>query len=358
MKKILLVLSLSVTLLSCENKTSTHVRTFDLPEIAEYLKADIKNSEVTILNSTGMAICDDYLVILDDTQTDLFKVYKLPELDYLYSWGAQGKGPEEFIRVHGASLRGYKNQLELVDNRQIKIFKILDDRMVMIEKIETPILENPVNGMQRVSDSMFFADNVMSDPSHEHIMLNLKSTEIGVKFGRYPTIGATIPDAIQNYRLFTKWVASNPDLGRFVAFYQHLGMIKIYDRDGQLMQEISINDPELEKVSTEPNVENKMYFAISYATENYVTIFRVNKTESELASEIDNFKPELLIWDWDGNFIGHCRLDMPVTRYSISEKHQALYGVFPLKENEIFRFDLSTIMKNGENPNASEISSM
>ena len=101
-----------------------------------------------------------------------------------------------------------------------------------------------------------------------------------------------------------------------------------------------------------------MYFALPYATENYVTVFRVNKTDAELASDIDDFKPELLVWNWDGDFIGRCRLDLPMTRYAISEKHKTLYGVFPMKEKEIYHFDLSGTIKNGRNSGLIKASSM
>ncbi len=43
-----------------------------------YLKRNIKLTEVAILNPNSMAICDDYLVVFDNVQSGIFKVYKLP----------------------------------------------------------------------------------------------------------------------------------------------------------------------------------------------------------------------------------------------------------------------------------------
>lgn len=342
----ILLLFFHVALLSCDNNSPKNVHSFDLPENTNYLKGNIKGSEVEIFNSNGMAVCDDYLVIFDNVQEDIFKVYKLPGLNYLYSWGSKGKGPEEFINIDDSSIRGYKNQLELLDNHHIKRFKILDNKMIMTEKIDIPILENPINRIQRISDSIYFADNLISDPNHEHVILNLNTKEISNKFGTYPDIGIQTSKAHENYMMYSKGVVSNPTLGKIAAFYNYFGLIKFYGKTGELEKKIIVNDPEIQKFSTNQNIENKMYFALPYATENYATIFRVNKTNSELANDIENFNPELLIWNWDGGFIAKCGLDMPITRYAISEKYKTLYGVFPLNENEIYHFDLSNIINH------------
>lgn len=345
MKNILIILSSIILLLSCNSNSSKNVVLLDLPENANYIKGNIKNSEVEILNPNGMTVCDDYLVVFDNVQERIFKVYKLPELNYLYSWGTKGRGPEEFVNIDDSSIREYNNHLELMDNQQIKVFKILDDKMVMIEKKEVPILDSPINRIQRISDSIYFADNLMTDPSYEHVIFDLKSKEMINKFGDYPTTIST-SSPTESYLTYSKWVASNPDLGIFMTFYYHLGLIKIYNRDGQLEKEIIVNDPEIQKVSTNPNIENKMYFALPYASKNYVTIMRLNKTDSELGNDIESFKPEFLFWNWDGELIGRCSLDIPMTRYAISEKHKTLYGIFPLKEKEIYHFDLSSLVQN------------
>lgn len=345
-KNIFLILFFFIVLLSCDNNSSKNVVLFDLPMETNYLKRNIKLTEVAILNPNSMAICDDYLVVFDNVQSGIFKVYKLPELNYLYSWGSKGKGPEEFINIDDYSIRGYKNQLELMDNQHIKRFKILDDKMVMTEKLEIPMLEKPINRIQRISDSIYFADNLDSDLDYEHIIFNLKAKEIISKFGDYPKMGIHTSKAYENYQIYIKFVTSNPDLGKFIAFYNYFGLIKIYDRTGQLEKEIIVNDPEVQKYSTNPDIKNKTYFALPYSTENYVTIFWVNKTDSEIENDFDNFNPEILILNWDGDFIAKISLDILMTSYAISEKHKTLYGVSPYKENEIYQFDLSDIINN------------
>jgi hypothetical protein len=65
---------------------------------------------------------------------------------------------------------------------------------------------------------------------------------------------------------------------------------------------------------------------------------------TRFTKDINNFKPELLIWDWNGTLINRYKLDKPVTRYAISEKHQKLYGTFLMKADEIYVFDLPNLL--------------
>ncbi len=339
-RNFLLFIILFSSLLNCKNLNEPEIK-ITLPNSIDIKAVTVQLSN-KLLNPLGMCESDDKLIIFDNVNSELFKVYSLPDLTLKYGWGNKGKGPEEFLFIHD-NIRCFRNELELLDNGILKRFEIMNDRLKTTSTIRLPGVENPINGLQRINDSIYIADNVISDDSNEHIIMNIKTGIIINKFGNYPTESSAIKENDQKYQIYGKSNISNTELEKFIVFYTHFGNIKIYNKDGGIQKNIFLDDKEIKKVSFENREQNRTYLALPYATKNYFYILRINKTEDEILNDINNYNPELLIWDWNGNLMNRYKLDKPLTRYAISEKYQKLYGTFVMKEDEIYVFDLPTL---------------
>jgi len=77
------------------------------------------------------------------------------------------------------------NELELMDNGILKRLAILNYRLEMKSTKRLPIMEKPINGLNRINDSIYFADNLFSDGSNEHIIINVSKRNILNRFGNY-----------------------------------------------------------------------------------------------------------------------------------------------------------------------------
>jgi len=307
------------------------------------LKGSTIKTTVNILNPKGIGISGDKVLIYDNVQKDLFKVFKLPNLEHIYSWGNMGRGPDEFTFIDDNYIRCFDNELELVDHGTLKRFVVNSNCLVIKSTVELPTLQNPINNMQKINDSFYIANNIFEDVEYEHILIDVKSNRITNKFGKYPDDGLNIKKGIDNYQIYYKSNISNPDREKFIVFYMYFNKIKIYNGHGNIEKIIILEDKEIDKYKIEHRDDNPLYFGIPYATENYFYVLRLNQTENEIVGNIDNFKPELLIWDWDGNPIANFKLDKPIIRFAVSEKHKKLYATSVMEEDEIYTFDLMDI---------------
>ncbi len=341
-KTIILLIILFLT--SCVNKNiEENIIVDSFPEMYSLTGTTI-NSPVTMLSPIKNCIINDKLIVYDAVKNDLFKVFKLPDLDYLFSWGNIGRGPDEFLSIDNNYIRVFNNVLELLDRgRLIKI--LVNENSMTIKSITgLPNLQNPINGLQKINDSIYIIDNIFTDGEFEHLLINVQTNKIIKKFGKYPDDRLNIKNSLQKYQIYFKSNISSPNKGIFIVFYMYFNRIKIYNRQGELQKNISLRDREIKKYSVEPQINNPIYFAFPYATEKYFYVLRLNKTDDEIIKNIDKYNPELLIWDWNGNPIAKCKLDKPIFGYyAISEKYKKLYGTNLMKENEIYVFDLPDV---------------
>ncbi len=340
-KTIILLTILFLT--SCGTKNEKDSIIVDSFPINTKLIGTVVKIPVNILSPSGICIIDDKLVVYDNVKNDLFKVFKLPNLDYLFSWGNIGRGPDEFIFIDGNYFRAFKNELELVDHGRLKRLLINSDGLSTKSVIKLPQLQNPINHLQRINDSIYISDNIFTDGEFEHFLINVNTNKIIRKFGKYPDDGLNIKNNVEKYQIYSKSNISSLNGEKFVVFYMYFNRIKIYNSQGEIQKIIFLRDEEIKKYSVENRDNNPMYFAIPYATEKYFYVLRFNQTEDEIFKNIDNFKPELLIWDWDGNPVAQCKLDKPVIYFAVSEKFKKLYGTNLMKENEIYVFDLPDV---------------
>lgn len=55
-----------------------------------------------------------------------------------------------------------------------------------------------------------------------------------------------------------------------------------------------------------------------------------------------NFYPELLVFDWDGNYIGGFKMDRNLHFIEYDEIHNVLYGINI--DEELYAYDMETLM--------------
>jgi hypothetical protein len=297
---------------------------------------------VSILQPTRIFTYEDKLVIFDDVKNEIFKVFKLPEIDYLYGLGDIGRGPNEFLFIDGNYIRVINKEIELLDNGKLKRIQIANDSLITKTANSVIVLDNPLNNLQRINDSIYISDNIFSDNEYEHLMINLRTNKVIKKFGEYPDKqGLMIKTNVEGYQVFKKVNNSSPSGDYFVAFYEYFNRFKIYNNNGSLQKDVFLDDEKEPTVSVSNMGNSPIYFfSQPCVTVDYIYVLRLSKSEVDLQKDFGSFKPELLIFNWNGDAIAKYKLNKPITSIAISEEGKKLYGVNIMKENEIYTFNL------------------
>jgi hypothetical protein len=322
----------------------------DLLETTEALPFSdtLKSREISIVSNTGLLnpvkiinVDDTYLVISDNREEDLFQVYSLPELDYLYSWGRQGRGPDEFMFIPVVEINTKNDEIILYESglQQLRIYTVTDTAFVLKE--EMPLsYENqidPLTHIQRLNDTLYIADygTAFEDTNHEYVALRPGKNEPLLTFGKYPK---TDLEGMERYFRYSKTNAASPNGERFAAFYLYHNLIKIFNPEGEELKAIQINDPFL---SVDPLEDDffRFRFLLS-ATEKYLYSLGVNTTNQEFSDNIESIKTSLEIWNWDGQPVYRTVFDEPVHGFTVSEKYNRIYAFSSLETQKIFEYEL------------------
>lgn len=85
------------------------------------------------------------------------------------------------------------------------------------------------------------------------------------------------------------------------------------------------------------------HFSACTVSENYFFIYYRNGIYSRIQQEGDVYYPELLVFNWDGNYLKGFKMDMNSSSIAFDEKNKILYTL-STKTEKIFAYDLSTIL--------------
>ena len=316
---------MSILICSC---TSHKKELLSLPEPAEIHSDSILVPPV-ILSATRMFIAHDMLVIYEQQKDTLFSFWKLPQCQYLFSAGSKGEGPDELLlldRVFVETANGFKT-FELPSNKikDLKIDIVGDGRLKLYADKRLAIDQIPLNRFTFLSDSSYcFLSN---NEEYEYTLLD-KENNIH-SFSPYPDLLYGRNEDAKAY-LYNMLIVVKPDGEKFASFYAYIKMMKIYDKNGNMLKELLMEQP-----TDVTNDESRFayYSTFPYATDQYIYV---------LANELDGWK-YLQIWSWEGVPIAHYILDQSVDTFVVSEKYKKIYAISNDRDNVIYTYELYDI---------------
>lgn len=293
-----------------------------------------------ILMPTKIFAIKDKLVVFDHTKNNIFKVFKTSDLEFIYSFGNKGKGPDEFAFIDPNSMKIINNELCFLDNHTIKWISVEDDKMSITKTKTIKIEKAPTNRLCLMNDSIYVADAFNNDEfKYEFQKVNINKKEVIEQFSNYPKEKIDFKKEIDKYLAFMKASTSNPKNDRFVSFYLYFNRLKIFDINGKLLNDIVIksNHP---KYKPEEKNNNIIYRVEPFATNEFIYVLNIEKSKRDFESNISTFMPKLEIWSWQGKLLKKYFLDKPIIAFTISDDNSKLYGTSILKMDEIYEFDL------------------
>lgn len=295
-----------------------------------------------IFNPRGIANIDDnYLLIIDQREEGIFQVFKIPELEFLYSWGRRGRGPNEFQSHSFLSINTKNDQLILYDlsYRTLQMYKVSEKELKLLEQTSLyhDYQKQPLNRILRINDSLYVARSHWTEfPNKEFVALRPDKNEPLYIFGEYPDM---LLEPEERYNSYGIILAAKSDGSRFVSFYGGHNRFKIFDNQGDLIIQVRIND----KSISDRSESNIIYRVHAVASDEYIYTLSLNTTEENIIKYPDEVKPILEIWNWDGEQIHRSMFDRLVTHFTVSEYYGKLYALSVYEMNKIFEYDIPDV---------------
>ena len=341
MKNLIYIPIILVTLLFCQcnSKRNTTITIKNTTATNSLKGRSIKVSEDLLMPVKVFAI-DDKLVVFDRVNSDFFKVFKIPEMELLYSFGSKGRGPNEFSHIDPNSMKVVGNKICLLDGNTLKYLNVGNDK-ITVEQSKTIVMgQAPTNRLLVLNDSIYISDILGDNLEHEFQRVNLNQRKIEKTFGDYPDEGIRLKNDIEKYQTYMKASASSPKGDKIISFYLNFNRFKILDNQGKLLKEVVI-ESNLPKYKPKDPKSSVIYRSEPFATKDFVYVLAIEQVQNEVMSNISSFKPKLEIWNWEGELQAKYLLDKPIITFTISEENSKLYGTSIADPNKLYEFNLT-----------------
>lgn len=344
------IIATACLLVNCGNYEQNHIKTISDISISDtlYISSihDLPDTTRLLNPLSALNINDQYLVISERISNNFLKVFSIPDLNILYSWGRQGRGPGEFM-VAPTDLGPTEDGVFLFDplSQSLKTFLVTDSSLTL--KDEQDLNYNgqvaPLNRISRINEELYFADyggdNAISteDENYEHIALQPDNRDPLFTFGAYPE------SEFKGFEKYAKYIKTNwtkPDGTLFVTAYTSASnRVKIYDTDGQLQKDIIVSGIDF---ASDENEDDFLFRTIKWASDNYIYFLGFYESEEKIYSQKPDtaYKTYLEIWDWEGNPVLRFSFDRPIMNFTVSEQLGKIYGYTLHSDDKLFEYDL------------------
>ena len=237
---------------------------------------------------------------------------------------------KEAINVSG-------RQFEILYRNKLYRYQVGDTSFIPQETNSSDLIltrVNPINNFKRLSDHSYVFNSDFQKQGKEFCLLNT-STKEERSFGEMKEPEA--PELLgKRDAYYAKAICASEHQGRFAAFYYHRPFFSVYNTEGQLLKSVGIS---LSEHHFDPST---MYFVEPYATDDYIYVMWILMGKQQVEMDFNAFHPEILVFDWDGNFVNRLKLDRPIITFAVSERNKELYAVSFMDEdiNKLYRFKL------------------
>lgn len=331
LKNIIYTLLSVSTLTGCSSKTEE--RQVVLTS-AKPLSMQAVTIDKDLLRPAKLKADEEKLIVFDVGNTDVFKVFSLPNLEYLYSFGNVGQGPGELTFVDKESLEYEKGILSVLDRQKFLTYSIKDSTAQLTNEQLIISEETLFNQAKKLSPNSFiFTPNAFKKESTDIMEYNFEKGSIA-EFGEKTT--AKEDSDFEKPYLFTSMLNVNKKKERIVQFYYSKPEFKIYNFKGELLSKGIISN----EVKKE---EGTLYFVEACTTEHYIYVLWINGNKKNIMRDIDSFSPDVLVFDWEGNFVNRYRLGIPAITFAVTPDDKELIAS-SLREgdmNKLYRVSLS-----------------
>lgn len=385
MRKNVLLLVMLLVLLSCNNGKSRLLFAVHETDFVNKSKITVKGTPVDVelpLGVSNLAICDSFFIVMFYNGGPLMNVYSL-DWDLLGRFCYKGRAKNEFLDVP----RMFSRQTLKGENGNILIplkegdyhMKVLDLQQslqsqkttIVMEKLFMPHTMAKSGGVEkkyymfpRYFDFVFLNNDINQIFRANSMLIDLDGSVYGKDYEvMYDSIQLKYfkmlsHDFPEDFDYVGGQLHKHPSRNLIIEPFMDMDYIMFFDLDNDTTFAIHQKgspsfDDKLSPVvsSTVTNLDGDeeimdtrpIHFANFAATESFFMVYYGAGDYTINQPDPLNGAPELLFFDWDGNFLKSVMMDMYVGDIVYDEKAQMLYGIDHSNEC-IIGFDLSKVV--------------
>ena len=310
------VIMLSIVGCNSKNEDYAYINTTINSTLSEYT---IKELPENIIYPGNILISEDKLVITQHKTDSIFYIFDVENLEYLYSFGNYGSGPNDFLQMNTDNIIKKKNGFRVycIDN---SILDVDINKRKIINKEQFISDYELFNGFEQLNDSMYVFTN-MQDEEYQFVTYNTKNGSI-TPIIRYPE---WIDEEYNEHDLISKIIKynghliSNNDGSKIAMFHGYMNCMRLFNSKCDIYKTCILGNECI------PYSHDIVYYPIRpQNTEEYIySVYRSNMGEDVLQK-----------WSWTGELIKSYKLDYKISSFCISDDGKKMYAII-YSDNDI-----------------------
>ena len=366
MKKLFVIIFLSVTLGACNNKNFSIADKFKTIQPLTHKVFEVQNGANELLNPIAIAISGNTLTTQNSMTPDVFTTIDIATGRIIKHWGTKGQGPNEFsgrIDMNNNYLETGLN-IWCVSLSKLYFFpnSDLESGLIHFQNIPVNINDDRLdiyNSVIQLDTFVFFASGGNNDKLFT--LLDTKNNMIK-EVGDYPPEDKTEVDKnlppILRKMAYNGRLKYNHSLKKLVYISIASEMFEIYNFDGADV-ELAMGNystiPKYEEVarantgnvvtrSVVPNLINGKgrNLSVTSSDENIFILYQdYRKMKIEEGSQPGNKANIILVFDWDGKPVKKYELDRIINgQITYDKERNRLWAIHDNPDPEVIYFQL------------------
>lgn len=302
-----------------------------------------------LLSPVGLLLTDSAVITLDLRADTLFRVFKMPQYEYIGGLIRRGQGPGEETFVDPYMQRFSDNKFMYRSQESVKFmnYNTQSRRIEQTEEVRLPDDLFDYYHIFPLADSLIGV-KVDKGSRKEFISFNYKNNMIS-DFGEdFPHFGKDIKITDDDKpRLFAKANTIKPDGTAFACVYDKFPIMRIYSNTGKLQKEVRLDNGQpfptalTKKEAAASEVENMVQdYRMIKSTDRYIFALYIGKKSKELSPGLNDFSNIIHVWDWDGNPIAELKLDKSIFTFDVCKDNAFLIASSLERMDALYQYKL------------------
>lgn len=269
---------------------------------------------------------DSFLVIGDLKAEKLYSVFRLGDMNKIFSFGAKGTGPNEYIFSDGL-------------RRTQSGFYVFDRALLKINELTFSPNQLPTYSYVRITPSFAGLYNLIQTADSSYVALSFSEDYryVVVKNDSVYPSSIDYPDDGINCSRVSKSLVYQGNLQKhprydkfvFVSYYGQIMEILQLTESGTLEMVSSFNKIYPQYVPSESVgfnfMDKNMTGCLSLSvTENYIYQLYSGKEKTDSGR---NFSDKVLVYDWEGNLVRTLLFEEELSGFCVNDDDTAIYGL-------------------------------
>jgi hypothetical protein len=334
MKKIFFLIILLSIIYSCRGRdTKNNDLIIISKEPNRTLSGEIVVSGDPDLNRPrDITILDSVLVLIDNSDTDIFRCYDINTYEKKKFFGIRGQGPDDFNFPMLLIKRNQKsNTFSVFDNITGKTANIFTDGNVV--KIDSKFIHEMsfYTNINQIDSVMYAGTPNFPETQNKGIYFFFNTDSKKFRWVDYSTELDKIISKQDKCEIYLSQMCVNAQKNKTVLALLQFNRLLLFDMGGKLLKEIQIGEkfrtPEID-VNTKKIKHMLYYFIDLRITDNYIYALWTDSYDGkEMDMEVIKYGiATVFVFDLEMNHVETLQLDRPIMRMEVAKDDTYMLG--------------------------------